>query len=72
MTDPASAIKRELDVLITKQIATFRRMSTLTTEDLEEFHTRSVKLDILFRELDQSRPQPVPVHRYKFRIRPAV
>ena len=72
MTDPASAIKRELDNLITQQIATLRRKAALTNEDLEEYHTRSVKLDILFRELDQSRPQPVPVHRYKFRIRPAV
>ena len=71
MTDPASAIKRELDVLITKQIATFRRMSTLTTEDLEEFHTRSVKLDILFRELDRRKASPSPVYRNRFRIHPA-
>ena len=56
MTDPASAIKRELDNLITQQIATLRRKAALTNEDLEEYHTRSVKLDILFRELDRSKP----------------
>jgi hypothetical protein len=69
MTDPASAIKRELEILIDQQIVTLRQSASLTPTELSEYHTRSAKVDILYRELDKRKPQPKPVHRSKSHVR---
>jgi hypothetical protein len=64
MTDPASAIKRQVDDLIQLQISTLRQSSSMSPSDLTEYHTRSAKIRILFRELDRRKPlPPYPVHR---------
>jgi hypothetical protein len=41
MTDPASAIKREVLQLIELQIETLRREGRLTDSDLEQYRARS-------------------------------
>jgi hypothetical protein len=55
MTDPASAIKREVHQLIDLQIQTLRRPSSLNTSDLLDYRVRSKKLTVLYQELDQIR-----------------
>ena len=59
MTDPASAIKREVHQLVDQQIETLRQPSGLTTSDLSDYRERSEKLALLYHELDQ-------VHRSNF------
>ncbi len=71
MTDPASAIKRELEILIDQQIVTLRQSTSLTPAELDEYHMRSAKLDILYRELDRRKPQPMPIRRSKHHVHPA-
>ena len=55
MTDPASAIKREVHQLVDLQIETLRQPSCLTTSDLSDYRVRSEKLTVLYHELDQIR-----------------
>ena len=55
MTDPASAIKREVHQLVDLQIETLRQLSRLTTSDLLDYRVRSKKLTMLYHELDQLR-----------------
>ena len=55
MTDPASAIKREVHQLVDLQIQTLRQPSCLTTSDLLDYRVRSKKLAALYQELDQLR-----------------
>ena len=55
MTDPASAIKREVHQLVNLQIETLRQPSCLTTSDLSDYRVRSEKITTLYRELDQMR-----------------
>ncbi len=55
MTDPASAIKREVHQLVDLQIQTLRQPSSLTTSDLLDYRVRSNKLTVLYQELDQIR-----------------
>ena len=44
VTDPASAIKREVFQLVERQIDTLRRKGCLTASDLVDYHTRSEKI----------------------------
>ena len=55
MTDPASAIKREVHQLVDLQIETLRQPSRLTASDLSDYRVRSEKITTLFHELDQMR-----------------
>ena len=55
MTDPASAIKREVHQLVDLQIETLRQPSCLTTSDLLDYRMRSKKLTVLYHEVDQIR-----------------
>ena len=55
MTDPASAIKREVHQLVDLQIETLRQPSCLTASDLSDYRVRSEKITMLFHELDQIR-----------------
>ena len=55
MTDPASAIKREVHQLVDLQIDTLRQPSCLTTSDLFDYRVRSQKIAVLYQELDQIR-----------------
>ena len=55
MTDPASAIKREVHQLVDLQIETLRQPSGLTTSDLLDYRVRSQKITVLYQELDQIR-----------------
>ncbi len=55
MTDPASAIKREVHQLVDLQIQTLRQPSCLTTSDLLDYRVRSKKLTVLYQALDQIR-----------------
>jgi hypothetical protein len=71
MTDPASDIKRELEILIDQQILTLKQPASLTPFELDAFRMRSAKVDILFRELDRRKPQPTSIHRSKCHVHPA-
>jgi hypothetical protein len=53
MSHPAVAIKREVCQLGDRQIETLRQPASLTSSDLGEYHARSEKITILYRELDQ-------------------
>jgi hypothetical protein len=55
MTDPASAIKREVHHLVDLQIQTLRQLSSLTTSDLLDYRVRSEQITVLYQELDQIR-----------------
>jgi hypothetical protein len=52
MTDPASALKREVFQLIELQIETLKREGPLTDSDLEEYRARSGEIARLYWELD--------------------
>ena len=58
MTDPASAIRRQVDELIEAQISTLKQSSSLTSSELTEYHGRSAKISKLFAELDRSKTLP--------------
>jgi hypothetical protein len=53
MTDPATAIKREVLQLVELQIETLRREGKLTDCDLEQYRARSGKVSQLYRKLDR-------------------
>jgi hypothetical protein len=53
ITDPASAIKREVFQLIDLQIATLRQESSLDSSELQDFRARSKRLRELYEELDR-------------------
>ncbi|MGA7930339.1 MAG: hypothetical protein WCA20_30630 [Candidatus Sulfotelmatobacter sp.] len=55
MTDPASAIKREVHQLVDLQIETLRQPPNLTTSDLVDYRVRSKTITVLYHELDQLR-----------------
>jgi hypothetical protein len=52
MTDPAFAIKHEALQLVEIQIETLRKPSSLTSSDLDEYHSRSKKNALLYKQLD--------------------
>jgi hypothetical protein len=53
MTDPATAIKREVFQLIDQQIETLRRAGHLTDSDLDQFRLRSGRISDLYQEHDR-------------------
>jgi hypothetical protein len=53
MTTPASAVKDEVRLLIDIQIETLRQPVPITSSQLYEYHSRSKKLRMLWRELDR-------------------
>jgi hypothetical protein len=53
VTDPASAIKREVLQLVEVQIGTLRRTGCLTASDLADYHTRSEKITELYQRIDR-------------------
>jgi hypothetical protein len=52
MTDPATAIRREVNQLVELQIEAFNQESSLTPSQLSDYHSRSHKITKLYRELD--------------------
>jgi hypothetical protein len=54
ITDPATALKREVLQLIDLQIETLKQESSLDHSQLQDYRTRSEKIRKLFSELDQS------------------
>ena len=52
MTDPAFAIKRQVESLVTIQIETLRKQSSLSSSDLDDYHLRSEQISALYRQLD--------------------
>ena len=63
MTDPASAIKREVLQLIDLQIETLKQESSLDSSQLLEYQTRSAKIRMLYAELDRIGR---PIAEFKF------
>jgi len=64
MTDPAFAIKNQVQQLVEVQIDTLRKSSSLTSWELDEYHPRSERITTLYGKLDliarkrfYSRPQ---------------
>ncbi len=55
MTDPASAIKREVHQLVDLQIETLQQPSRLTTSELLDYRVRTKKITVLYDELDRIR-----------------
>jgi hypothetical protein len=53
LTDPASAIKREVHQLVDLQIETLRQPSDLTASELVDYRVRSKKITVLYYELDE-------------------
>ena len=53
MTDPATAIKREVFQLIDQQIETLRGEGHLTDSDLDQFRLRSGRISDLYQEHDR-------------------
>jgi len=53
MTDPASAIKREVHQLIDLQIETLRQESSLNVSQLLDYQARSERIRTLYGELDR-------------------
>src|SRR5579859_560600 len=63
MTDPATAIKREVFQLIDQQIEILRQEGRLTDSDLDQLRLRSGRISELYQELDRvvrSRISAVP------------
>jgi hypothetical protein len=63
MTDPATAIKREVFQLIDQQIEILRQDGRLTDSDLDQLRLRSGRISELYQELDRvvrSRISAVP------------
>ncbi len=52
MTDPASAIRREVHHLVEIQIESFKQDSSLTASQLLAYHGRSDEITRLYSELD--------------------
>jgi hypothetical protein len=53
VTDPATAIKQELQQLVQQQISTLGHPSCLTYVQLHDYHARAKRIKMLYRELDQ-------------------
>lgn len=53
MTDPASAIKREVLQLVELQIGTLRQEGSLNETALVEYHERSEKITELYQKIDR-------------------
>jgi len=53
MTDPASAIRREVFQLVELQIEILRQEGRLSDTSLSEYRARSEKITELYREIDQ-------------------
>ena len=51
-TDPAPAIRREVDQLVELQIQTFKQEPPLSPSQLVQYHGRSDQISKLYRELD--------------------
>lgn len=52
MTDPAFALKHEALQLVDVQIDTLRKPSSLTSSELDEYHSRSERITKLYEQLD--------------------
>jgi septal ring factor EnvC (AmiA/AmiB activator) len=55
VTDTTSGIRHEVQQLIQLQIDTLRLESPLTSSQLWEYHSRSQRITVLYRELNQIR-----------------
>ena len=53
MTDPSSAFKREVFLLVDLQIELLRREGRLTDAALDEYHARSERITELYQEIDR-------------------
>jgi len=53
MTDPATAIKREVFQLVDLQIEALRQDGRLTGSALLEYHERSEKISQLYQQIDR-------------------
>lgn len=51
MTDPAFAIKHEVEHLVSIQIETLGKPSLLTSSDLDQYQSRSKKIAALYRQI---------------------
>lgn len=63
MTDPATAIKREVFQLIDQQIEILRREGRLTDSDLDQLHLRAGRISDLYQQHDRivrRRISPLP------------
>ena len=58
MTEPASAIKRELEELIQMQIGLLRRERALSIHEISEYQDRAARIKSLTAELDRHQPLP--------------
>lgn len=52
MTDPAFPIKNEVQQLVDVQIDTLRKQSSLTSFELNEYHSRPERITTLYEKLD--------------------
>jgi len=52
MTDPAFAIKNQVQRLVDVQIDTLGKPSPLTSSELDEYRSRSERITTLYEELD--------------------
>jgi hypothetical protein len=52
MTDPAFAIKNQVQQLVDVQIDTLRKPSSLTSPELDEYRSRSERIAALNEQLD--------------------
>ena len=52
MTDPAFAIKNQVQQLVAVQIETLRKPSSLTSSELDEYRSRSERISALYEQLD--------------------
>lgn len=52
MTDPSFPIKNEVQRLVDVQIDTLRKPSSLTSFELNEYHSRSERITTLYEKLD--------------------
>lgn len=68
MTDPASAIGREVDQLIDSQIATLGG-SNLTDLDLIEYRDRAERIENLVSVLDRIEGDKIPKWHPRLRVR---
>jgi len=69
MTDPASAIQREVHQLINSQIETLRQPSFLTDLDLVEYRVRAERIGRLYSVLDRIETDNTPQWHPRLRAR---
>jgi hypothetical protein len=60
ITDPASAIKREIPQLIDVQIETLKQRSSFDSFQLKDYQARSQRIRKLYVELDRIGPTQLP------------